>query len=50
MGVEIVAQPLGDRVRPLEGPLHGDLLIEQHPHEQRQATAAEKLVGLGTLC
>ena len=45
-GVE-VPEPLAQRVRTGERPLHRHLLVEQHPDEQRRAVAVEQPVGLG---
>ena len=46
MGVEPTQTRL-ERRRTLERPLHRDLLVEQHPDQQRQGIVDEELIGVG---
>ena len=41
------AEPLAERRRAAEGPLHRDLLVEQHPDEERERVGDEERVGVG---
>lgn len=40
------AQPLDDLARPVEGHLHGHLLVEQHAGQQGEGVLGEDAVGL----
>ena len=41
------AESFAQRRRPAERPLHRDLLVEQHAHEQREGIGDEQFVGFG---
>ena len=42
-------ESLEDLGRSRERALHGELLVEQHPHEQREGIGRQHLVGRGVL-
>ena len=49
-GVEVVhAEALRQPGGPGEGPLHGELLVEQHADQQGERVAVEQRVGVGVL-
>ena len=49
-GREFGTEAVLEELRAVEGPLHGELLIEEHAHEEGEPVGGEKsvcLVGLG---
>ena len=44
------AEAVSDFSRPREGNLHGNLLVKQHPNQQRERIFRQQGVGDGILC
>ncbi len=45
--IERFTEPLLEEIRTVESSFHGELLVEQHPDEQRQSVLCEEPVGIG---
>ena len=48
-GERVDAHPVGQQPRRPEGTLHRELLVEQHPDQQRERVAAQQFVSGGVL-
>ncbi len=46
LGVQRLAEPIGQQLRAVEGALHRELLVEEHPDQQCQPVACQQTIGL----